>query len=186
VSLGRRGTYRCVRGCGGSGAGCRRCEAALHEAMIPVGRRYPVVVTTNAGLSARPEFLSNGEGDFGCDAACGSGRDSDFDFALRRRDCRTKERFGTSLGRSVLSAELHNRIRAAEKTRHDHGQVQTLLQCLEKARVVLFSELTEEQRRVTRTEQHGGSGGHCYASWRERKRRTIGGGDITAGTVDDS
>jgi lactate racemase len=37
-------------------------------------------------------------------------------------------------------------------TRHDQWQVQTLLQCLDQARVVLHSDLTTAQRALTRTD----------------------------------
>jgi nickel-dependent lactate racemase len=48
--------------------------------------------------------------------------------------------------------ELHRAIQCTETTRQDQWQVQTLLQCLEKARVILFSELSEKDRALTRTE----------------------------------
>jgi hypothetical protein len=47
---------------------------------------------------------------------------------------------------------LHDAIKASEVTRHDQWQVQTLLQCLEKARIILHSELPEAKRQITRTE----------------------------------
>ena len=60
--------------------------------------------------------------------------------------------FADILSEPVSDAELHAKILSTQVTRHDQWQVQTLMQCLEKARVVLFSELSAEDRLRNRTE----------------------------------
>ena len=127
------------------------CEAALHEAMIPVGKRYPVVVTTNAGHPLDQNFYQTVKG---ISAATRLAAPGGMVLSISRcnEGLPDEGAFRDILATPCPSGELHERIRAATKTRHDQWQVQTLLQCLEKARVVLFSELTEEQRQVTRTE----------------------------------
>jgi hypothetical protein len=70
---------------------------------------------------------------------------------------------------------LHAAIRGTARTRHDQWQVQTLLQCLEKARVFLYSELTEEQRRATRT-GHVSDPSEALRQWCLEQAGRLGGG----------
>ena len=62
--------------------------------------------------------------------------------------------FAAILSDPRKNPELHTEIQSSAVTRHDQWQVQTLLQCLEKARVILHSELSQADRNLTRT-------GHC-------------------------
>lgn len=127
------------------------CEAALAETAISVKRRYPVVVTTNSGypldqnfyqtvkgISAAARIVEKG-GTIVIASRCNLGLPAEGDFATILADPRT-------------DADLHLAIQCSRTTRHDQWQVQTLLQCLEKARVLLYSELSEADRQLTRTE----------------------------------
>ena len=72
---------------------------------------------------------------------CNLGLPAEGDFAAILSDPRKKP-------------ELHAAIQSSAVTRHDQWQVQTLLPCLEKARVILHSEPSQADRTLTRT-------GHC-------------------------
>jgi len=127
------------------------CAAALHEAMIPVTREYPVVITTNAGYPLDQNFYQTVKG---ISAASRIVEKGGTVLSISRCNVGLPDEgaFREILATGCTNAELHAVIRSALETRHDQWQVQTLLQCLEKARVVLYSELTKEQRGATRTE----------------------------------
>lgn len=127
------------------------CEMVLREAIVPVVRKYPIVVTTNAGypldqnfyqtvkgISAAARIVDHG-GTILAVARCNLGLPDEGEFRRILNDPRSSD-------------ELHQAIQATTETRQDQWQAQTLLQCLERARVVLHSELTAEQRRLTRTD----------------------------------
>ena len=127
------------------------CAAVLHEASIPVEETFPVVVTTNSGypldqnfyqtvkgISAAARIVAPG-GTILCISRCNAGLPDEGEFKDLLSDPRP-------------SNELHDAINASEVTRHDQWQVQTLLQCLEKARIILHSELPLAKRQITRTE----------------------------------
>ncbi len=127
------------------------CAAVLHEASIPVEDTFPVVVTTNSGypldqnfyqtvkgISAAARIVAPG-GTILCISRCNAGLPDEGEFKDLLADSRP-------------SNELHDAIKASELTRHDQWQVQTLLQCLEKARIILHSELPLAKRQITRTE----------------------------------
>lgn len=129
------------------------CEVALHEAMRPVARRYPVVVTTNSGhpldqnfyqtvkgISAAARIVEPG-GSIVVASRCAAGLPPEGEFRALLSDPRP-------------SAELLQAILASTATRHDQWQVQTLLQCLAQAEIILHSELSPADRAVTRT-RHG-------------------------------
>jgi nickel-dependent lactate racemase len=129
------------------------CAAAATESAVRVGQRYPVVLTTNSGypldqnfyqtvkgISAAARIVQEG-GVILIASRCNLGLPAEGDFAAILSDPRN-------------NAELHSRIQSSPVTRHDQWQVQTLLQCLEKARVILYSELSPADRDLTRT-------GHC-------------------------
>lgn len=129
------------------------CTAAKAESAVKVGRRYPVVLTTNSGypldqnfyqtvkgISAAARIVEDG-GVILIASRCNLGLPAEGDFAAILSDPRA-------------NAELHSAIQSSPATRHDQWQVQTLLQCLEKATVILYSELSEAERKLTRT-------GHC-------------------------
>jgi nickel-dependent lactate racemase len=143
------------------------CAHALTEAMVPVSRTYPVVITTNSGypldqnfyqtvkgISAAARIVEPG-GTILVASECRVGLPSEGECAKILADPRPND-------------ALHDAIKATTLTRHDQWQVQTLLQCLEKARVVLHSSLSAENRRLTRTE-HGedinASLAACAAAW---------------------
>jgi nickel-dependent lactate racemase len=129
------------------------CTAAETETAVRVERRYPVVLTTNSGypldqnfyqtvkgISAAARIVEEG-GVILIASRCNLGLPAEGEFAAILADPRT-------------DAELHAAIRNSGVTRHDQWQVQTLLQCLEKARVILHSDLSQADRNLTRT-------GHC-------------------------
>ncbi|MBA3684665.1 MAG: nickel-dependent lactate racemase [Planctomycetes bacterium] len=126
------------------------CAAALHEAMIPVSRRYPVVVTTNSGypldqnfyqavkgISAAARIVEPG-GTIIAVSRCNNGLPDEGEFRRLLADPRPSDQ--------LLAAIL-----ASERTPHDQWQVQTLLQCGAGARIVLYSELPSGDQRLTRT-----------------------------------
>jgi nickel-dependent lactate racemase len=126
------------------------CAMALHEAMQPVARRFPVVVTTNSGypldqnfyqtvkgISAASRIVERG-GTIVVASRCNAGLPNEGEFRTLLCDPRP-------------SGELLKAILANEKTPHDQWQVQTLLQCLEHADIVLHSSLPPADRALTRT-----------------------------------
>jgi nickel-dependent lactate racemase len=126
------------------------CAAALHEAMIPVPRRFPVVVTTNSGypldqnfyqtvkgISAASRIVEEG-GTIIAASRCNAGLPDEGEFRALLADPRPSD--------ALLAAIL-----ASDRTPHDQWQVQTLLQCAEKARIVLCSDLSAADRALTRT-----------------------------------
>lgn len=126
------------------------CAATLHEATIPVAGTFPVVVTTNSGypldqnfyqtvkgISAAARIVAPG-GTILCISRCNAGLPDEGEFKNLLADPRSSD-------------ELHRAIQASTQTRHDQWQVQTLLQCLEKARIILYSDLPAAKRQITRT-----------------------------------
>jgi len=126
------------------------CAMAVHEAMQSVARRFPVVVTTNSGypldqnfyqtvkgISAASRIVEPG-GTIVVASRCNAGLPNEGEFRKLLSDPRS-------------SSELLQAILANEKTPHDQWQVQTLLQCLEQAEIILYSSLSADDRRATRT-----------------------------------
>lgn len=127
------------------------CVAAMHEALTPVSGPFPIVVTSNAGAPLDQNFYQTVKGISAAArivepggvilsvSRCASGVPDEGEFRKILEDPRPSD-------------ALHQAILASETTRHDQWQVQTLLQCLEKARVIVHSHLTPNQQRATRTE----------------------------------
>lgn len=126
------------------------CAVAIREAMQPVTRRFPVVVTTNSGhpldqnfyqtvkgISAAERIVEPG-GTIVVASRCGVGLPDEGEFRRLLADPRP-------------SGELLREILQRTRTQHDQWQVQILLQCLEKCSVVLYSELSDGDRALTRT-----------------------------------
>jgi len=126
------------------------CAVALHEAMRPVDRLFPVVVTTNSGhpldqnfyqtvkgISAAARIVEPG-GSIVVASRCAAGLPPEGEFRSLLADPRPDD-------------ELLRAILASTHTRHDQWQVQTLLQCLARAEVVLHSQLSAADRAITRT-----------------------------------
>jgi nickel-dependent lactate racemase len=126
------------------------CAAALEEATIRVPRRYPVVVTTNSGYPLDQNFYQTVKG---ISAAARIVEPGGVILAASRCNMGLPEEgeFARILGDPRSDLDLHLAIQCAKTTRHDQWQVQTLLQCLEKARVILYSDLPEKDRALTRT-----------------------------------
>jgi nickel-dependent lactate racemase len=126
------------------------CEAAWHEAMIPVARTYPIVVTTNSGYPLDQNFYQTVKG---ISAAARIVAPGGTILAVSRCNLGLPDEgeFRRILSDAKSSDALHSAIQSSSETRQDQWQVQTLLQCLERARVVLYSELSAEQRQFTRT-----------------------------------
>ncbi len=127
------------------------CKAALQEATVPVPRRYPVVITTNSGFPLDQNFYQTVKG---ISAAARIVEEGGLILVFSRcnNGLPLEGEFADILSEPVSDAELHAKILSTQVTRHDQWQVQTLMQCLEKARVVLFSELSAEDRLRNRTE----------------------------------
>ncbi len=147
------------------------CAQAHREALSPVPRRYPVVVTTNSGYPLDQNFYQSVKGISAAArivepggiiviaSRCDQGLPNDGEFRRLLADARPSP--------ALLAAIL-----ASSQTPHDQWQVQTLLQCLGQARVILHSELATADRALTRTEhsddlpatlaalaqRHGGAG----------------------------
>ncbi len=126
------------------------CAIALREALRPVMRRYPVVVTTNSGapldqnfyqtvkgISAAARIVEPG-GTIIVASECRVGLPSEGEFATLLADPRDNT--------ALLAAILAN-----PHTLHDQWQVQTLLQCAAQARIILVSALSAADRQLTRT-----------------------------------
>lgn len=127
------------------------CAWALAEAMRPVSRSYPVVLTTNSGapldqnfyqtvkgISAAARIVEPG-GVIVVASRCNVGLPGEGEFASILRDPRSSEQMLAS-------------ILASTHTPHDQWQVQTLLQCAATARIILVSELTPADQAVTRVD----------------------------------
>jgi nickel-dependent lactate racemase len=127
------------------------CAQAYREALSPVPRRFPVVVTTNSGypldqnfyqsvkgISAAARIVEPG-GTIIIASRCDQGLPNDGEFRRLLADARP-------------SPELLAAILSSSHTPHDQWQVQTLLQCLSQARIILHSELAPRERALTRTE----------------------------------
>ena len=126
------------------------CAAALKETAVEVERRYPVVVTSNSGYPLDQNFYQTIKGISSATrivepggvvlilSRCNLGLPAEGDFA-------------SILGDPKNNSDLHVAIQCAKITRHDQWQVQTLLQCLEKATVILHSDLSAADRKRTRT-----------------------------------
>ena len=127
------------------------CAAALHEATTPVARRFPVVVTTNSGYPLDQNFYQTVKG---ISAAARIVERGGTILSLSRCNAGLPDEgeFRAILADPRPTPELHRAIQQSAVTRHDQWQVQTLLQCLEQAQVVLCSELTLAQRVHTRTD----------------------------------
>ena len=126
------------------------CAIATHEAMQPVSRRFPVVITTNSGHPLDQNFYQTGKGISAASrivepggaiiavSQCSAGLPSEGEFRAQLVDPRPSD-------------ELLRAIMATTVTRHDQWAVQTLLQCLAHADIILHSELSADDRAHTRT-----------------------------------
>ncbi|MEY2599962.1 MAG: hypothetical protein RLZZ142_2221 [Verrucomicrobiota bacterium] len=150
------------------------CEAALREARVRVESPFPIVVTSNAGAPLDQNFYQTVKG---ISAAARIVEPGGIVLSLSRCQGGLPEEgeFRRILSEPLSSGELHAAIRGTARTRHDQWQVQTLLQCLEKARVFLYSELTEEQRRATRT-GHVSDPSEALRQWCLEQAGRLGGG----------
>lgn len=146
------------------------CAIALHEAMQPVTRRFPVVVTTNSGhpldqnfyqtvkgISAAARIVEPG-GSIVVASRCAAGLPPEGEFGKLLADPRP-------------NAALLAAIQATTETRHDQWQVQTLLQCLAQAEITLFSQLGPADRVLTRTRHTD----DIFATLRELRAKHGGG-----------
>ncbi len=127
------------------------CAAATHEALVPVQKRFPVVVTTNSGYPLDQNFYQTVKG---ISAAARIVEPGGVIVVVSR--CQgglpDEGEFRNILSSPKTNDELLQDINATTITRHDQWQVQTLLQCLQQARVVLYSDLSPAQKKLTRTD----------------------------------
>lgn len=126
------------------------CAVALHEAMQPVDRLFPVVLTTNSGQPLDQNFYQTGKGISAAArivepggtivvvSQCAAGLPAEGNFRTLLADPRS-------------NADYLAGIMATTQTRHDQWAVQTLLQCLAKADIILYSQLSAADRPLTRT-----------------------------------
>jgi len=142
------------------------CAVALHEAMQPVTRRFPVVITTNSGQPLDQNFYQTGKGISAATrivepggtivvvSQCANGLPAEGNFKTLLADPRP-------------NAEYLEGIMATTQTRHDQWAVQTLLQCLAKAEIILYSQLSAADRLLSRTKHTD----DVAATLRELRRR---------------
>jgi nickel-dependent lactate racemase len=123
---------------------------AFEESVVRVPERFPIVVTSNGGYPHDQNFYQTVKG---ISAAARIVEPGGSILAISRCEQGLPDEgpFGELLASPLGSAELHEAIRRAPVTQQDQWQVQTLLQCLEKARVYLYSEMAGSARERTRT-----------------------------------
>lgn len=128
-------------------AGCRE---ALNESIVRLPRRFPVVVTTNGGFPHDQNFYQTVKG---ISAASRIVEPNGTILAISQceQGLPSEGAFERILAKPLETQELYNSIVASKVTEQDQWQVQTLLQCLAKARVILNSTLNAENRALTRT-----------------------------------
>ena len=126
-------------------------KVSLEEATVQASRRYPVVITTNSGYPLDQNFYQTVKGISAASrlveqggvilvlSKCDNGLPSEGEFASILSDFRDND-------------GLYQFILEAKVTKHDQWQVQTLLQCLAKARIVMYSSLSSGDRLITRTD----------------------------------
>lgn len=126
------------------------CAAAFAETTVSVPRRYPVVVTTNSGFPLDQNFYQTVKG---ISSAARIVEPGGVILILSRCNLGLPEEgeFAKILSTPLSDLDLHVKIQCTRVTQHDQWQVQTLLQCLEKASVILYSELSPLDRLRTRT-----------------------------------
>jgi len=126
-------------------------KVSLEEATVSVSRRYPIVITTNSGYPLDQNFYQTVKGLSAASrlvepggvilvlSKCENGLPSEGEFASILSDSRTND-------------ELYQFILDTKVTKHDQWQVQTLLQCLAKAKIIMYSNLSPSDRLITRTD----------------------------------
>lgn len=126
-------------------------KVSLEEATVQASRRYPVVITTNSGYPLDQNFYQTVKGISAASrlvekggvilvlSKCNNGLPSEGEFASILSDFRDND-------------ELYQFILETKVTKHDQWQVQTLLQCLAKAKIVMYSSLSPGDRLITRTD----------------------------------
>jgi len=126
-------------------------KVSLEEATVSVSRRYPIVITTNSGYPLDQNFYQTVKGLSAASrlvepggvtlvlSKCENGLPSEGEFASILSDSRTND-------------ELYQFILDTKVTKHDQWQVQTLLQCLAKAKIIMYSNLSPGDKLITRTE----------------------------------
>ncbi len=125
-------------------------EVVRAETTVKVRRRYPVVITTNAGYPLDQNFYQTVKG---ISAATRIIEPGGTIIAVSRcnQGLPSEGEFTKILTQDSSNEVLHADIQCAKTTRQDQWQVQTLLQALEKASVLLYSELSPADRLHTRT-----------------------------------
>jgi nickel-dependent lactate racemase len=125
-------------------------KIALEESTVRASRLYPVVITTNSGYPLDQNFYQTVKGISAASRLVEPGGVililSKCDNGLPREG-----EFANILSESHSNSGLYEAILETKITRHDQWQVQTLLQCLEKAKVVMYSGLSPEDQPITRT-----------------------------------
>jgi nickel-dependent lactate racemase len=128
------------------------CARAAEEALTPVKRRFPIVITSNSGYPLDQNFYQTVKG-----ISAASRVVEDGGAVIIASECSAgmppEGEFTEILSEKISNEELLKKILASEKVIQDQWQVQTLLQCLKKSRIFLFSALAEETARLTRTER---------------------------------
>ncbi len=116
-----------------------------------MSRRYPIVITTNSGYPLDQNFYQTVKGLSAASrlvepggvilvlSKCENGLPPEGEFASILSDSRTND-------------ELYQFILDTKVTKHDQWQVQTLLQCLAKARIIMYSNLSPSDKLITRTD----------------------------------
>lgn len=127
------------------------CAKAAADATVTVPRAFPVVLTTNSGYPLDQNFYQTVKG-----ISAAARIVAPNGVIVVASECRnglpSEGEFRAILSDKRGSRELLDAILRETNTRHDQWQAQTMLQCLQKARVILYSGLSEQDRIATRAE----------------------------------
>jgi nickel-dependent lactate racemase len=127
------------------------CKKAAVDAVVQVNRAFPVVVTTNSGYPLDQNFYQTIKGISAAARIVAPGG-----AIVVASECRNgmppEGEFRSIMADPRGSKELLQAILKEKNTRHDQWQAQTMLQCLQKARVVLYSGLSPADQAATRAE----------------------------------
>jgi len=133
------------------------CKRVSKESLIPVSRRFPVVLTSNSGYPLDMNFYQTVKG---ISAAARIAEEGGAIVIVSecRQGIPVGSAFGRMLARPVPPDELLKRIMASRQTAYDQWQVQALLQIESRHRLYLYSALDPLSSRLTRAARVEGVG----------------------------
>lgn len=124
---------------------------ALRESMVTVDRSYPVVLTSNSGAPLDQNFYQTVKG------LCAASRIVEpgghvVAISSCAQGLPAEGHFSQLLSRPENNETLADWILNNTQTLPDQWQVQSLLNCLQKSHIHLFSELSDQDQMLTRTQ----------------------------------